>query len=166
MNKEIVQTTVIPEGYEIDKEKSTFEKIIFKLKTPEYPTSFIGMIQLISGYYTDSNSTVCRAYDKLYSNEYNKNVYPTEEYAKASLALAQLLQLRKEYLRIAGYEHYTNIFSSNTRTHWGISYTKKGLEIVTWQFNNKVLSFPNKELAIIFFENFKDNLLEEAKILL
>lgn len=43
----------VPDGYEIDKEKSTFEKIIFKKVEKELPKSW-EELKIISGYYLDS----------------------------------------------------------------------------------------------------------------
>lgn len=84
----------IPEGYEIDKEKSTFENIVFKKKQvvncwedlPKVPGVFImnqlGQISNPGNYSTLSS---------------NKNVFLDEKYAKSALALAQISQLLPYY---------------------------------------------------------------------
>ena len=51
----------VPDGYEIDKEKSTFEKIIFKKVEKELPKSW-EELKIISGYYLDSWGDKARYY--------------------------------------------------------------------------------------------------------
>lgn len=43
----------IPDGYEIDRENSTFEKIVFKKIESKLPKSW-EELKIISGYYLDS----------------------------------------------------------------------------------------------------------------
>lgn len=48
----------VPEGYEIDREKSTFESIVFKkVEVKDLPKSWEGLLG-VSGCYVDSNSKV------------------------------------------------------------------------------------------------------------
>lgn len=84
----------IPEGYEIDKEKSTFEKIVFKKKV-----SIVNCWEDIN----DIDGTFICTYSELINvgsipNAHNnRNVFLNEKYAKSALALAQISQLLPYY---------------------------------------------------------------------
>lgn len=82
----------IPEGYEIDKENSTFECIKFKKKIKVNTWKNIprvnGCYMNNSHIYTDYEGKPC---------EENKDVYLTDKYAKSALALAQISQLMPYY---------------------------------------------------------------------
>jgi hypothetical protein len=83
----------IPEGYEIDTEKSTFEKIVFKEVKKSIGWEGIGVI---NGYYVSSFSSV-EELDNTTARSANRNVWPTLEEAEACLALSQLCQWRDKY---------------------------------------------------------------------
>ena len=83
----------IPEGYEIDKVNSTFECIRFKKKQSQI--NIWADIKYMSGVYID---------DVCYIDEFKgirvdtyRNVFISERYAKASLAMAQFSQLIPYY---------------------------------------------------------------------
>jgi hypothetical protein len=84
----------IPEGYEIDKEKSTFENIVFKKKQV---VNCWEDLPKVSGVLIDNTSS------KIYESGYfpvtfsNKNIFLAEKYAKSALALAQISQLLPYY---------------------------------------------------------------------
>ena len=152
-NKEL--NIIAPEGYEIDKENSTFEKIVFK-KINELPKTWEDL-KNISGYYISSFSGIA---DSSLVNCGNsaKNIFPTKELAEAALALAQLLQLRDRYNGdnkgfIFGKSNYCIIFHNNSIYKHHDSYAQR------------ILAFRTKELRDEFYNNFKD-LLEIAKPLL
>ena len=64
----------VPQGYEIDRENSTFEKIVFK-KVEELPKRW-GELKRIKGVYVDSDSRLCNSgYGATY--ETSKNIFPT-----------------------------------------------------------------------------------------
>ena len=92
MEKEIKITP--PEGYEIDKENSTFECIKFKLIKPIKPKRFIDDVNReINGYYINCTSNIID-----YSGinvESNYNIFATKKLAKAALAIARISQIRK-----------------------------------------------------------------------
>lgn len=83
----------VPEGYEIDKEKSTFEKIVFKKK--ENNTNSWEDLKEIKGWFIDIDSNIetygGRAVDD------NKNIFRDTKYVKSALALAQISQLLPYY---------------------------------------------------------------------
>lgn len=148
----------VPEGYEIDKENSTFEKIVFKKVERELPKSWEDL-KVVEGFYIDEDSGIYVCEDR-YTDDENKNVFPTEEEAEACLALAQLCQLR---------DKYNDGWKPNWTTddeekyiisiHEGNPYTDCHYSI------QRVLAFRTEELRNKFLENFKD-LIEIAKPLL
>lgn len=83
----------IPEGYEIDKEKSSFEKIVFKKKIE---VNCWEDLKSITGVYIDKYSYF-DLIKKGQTNVCNKNVFLNEKYAKSALALAQISQLLPYY---------------------------------------------------------------------
>lgn len=84
----------IPEGYEIDKENSTFECIKFKKKVNEINTW--KDIKFISGSFIN-NSAVITNVPIIPKEGDDKNVFVSEKYAKSALALAQISQLMPYY---------------------------------------------------------------------
>lgn len=83
-----------PEGYEIDKEKSTFENIVFKPIKKELPKSWEELEDL-SGFYVESNCNIKKSDASM--RRVAMNNFATKEQAEASLSLAQLSQLREVY---------------------------------------------------------------------
>lgn len=147
----------VPDGYEIDKEKSTFEKIIFKKVEKELPKSW-EELKIISGYYVKDSSKV-DLFKSYTTDEYNKNVFPTKEEAEACLALAQLCQLRDIYN-----DGWKPCWNTDTMKH--CIYVSKGEIRSGHQFeNSRILTFEKREIRDKFLENFKD-LIEIAKPLL
>jgi len=101
MEKEKSINIEVPNGYEIDKEKSTFEKIVFKKKleswrSKEDDTS----AESITGYIIDKNSSVnfvtCR-----HAIE-NRNIFNNRKQAKSALAMAQISQIMANDERFGG----------------------------------------------------------------
>jgi len=152
-NKEL--NIIAPEGYEIDKENSTFEKIVFK-KINELPKTWEDL-KYISGAYISALSKVITD-DSARTYPSAKNIFPTKELAEAALALAQLLQLRDRYNGdnkgfIYDKDNYCLAVSANSIfKDWNV-------------YTQRVLAFRTRELRDEFYDNFKD-LLEIAKPLL
>jgi len=151
----------VPEGYEIDREKSTFEKIVFKKVENELPKNWCDL-KFIKGFFVNGESEIKEineTHDKVLAIEGNRNVFPNREEAEACIALAQLCQLRDRYNdgwkpdwtetteKYIIYFHADEIYSGNTyRTQ-------------------DVLHFKTEELRNKFLENFR-GLIETAKPLL
>ena len=147
----------VPQGYEIDKEKSTFEKIVFKRIERELPKRWEDLMG-VSGCYVDSNSKV-DVFKGCFAKEETKNVFPTRAEAEACLALAQLCQLRDIYN--AGWKpDYKDNNVKYLLYYWGDTITKSH----TTGASN-LLVFKTVELRDKFLENYKD-LIETAKPLL
>ena len=149
-----------PKGYEIDKDNSTFENIVFK-KLNELPKTWENLKQ-INGFYTTTMSlinVVLRTVIPNRSNPTGRNVFKTEEQARASLALAQLSQLRDVYR--AGWVPNWNSLDLK----YGIYFTNKGANVHRMCNSNEFISFQDRETAELFLENFRD-LIEQAKPLM
>ena len=149
----------VPEGYEIDKENSTFEIIKFKEKS-KLPMSWEELGE-IKGHFIDDNAGISPCHT-LGANDYSKNTWPTKELAEAALALSQLLQLRDRW-----------------NGDWKADYSMSGQDkFVIGTYFNEVcendlgfsqkchpLVFKSPDLRHFFFKTFKD-LIETAKPLL
>lgn len=86
----------VPNGYEIDKENSTFEKIVFKpIKVVNSWEDFIK----IDGFFITDSSEIKHMRTSTYSfnKGKDKNVFLNEKYAKSALALAQISQILPYY---------------------------------------------------------------------
>lgn len=145
-----------PEGYEIDKEKSTLEQIYFKKKDNK-PRSWEELKKLDGWYIGEMSNLV--PYSSKGTCPFNRNTFPTKEYAEASLALAQLLQLRQRW--IGDWEpNWDGDESKSVITVFGGK-----LRTDSYCNTHFVLSFPNFIMAKNFLNTFVD-LLEIAKPLL
>ena len=83
----------IPEGYEIDKENSTFEHIKFK---KIHKVNIWKDINFIEGSIIHGDSNIHDVSVCIRENE-DKNIFSEEKYAKSALALAQISQLMSYY---------------------------------------------------------------------
>ena len=88
----------IPEGYEIDKEKSSFEKIVFKKKEKKVLTwkDLIGKFRLQSSVYISTIGEIISSSYGAYSNN-DRNLFIDKKHAKSALAMAQISQLMPYY---------------------------------------------------------------------
>ena len=146
----------VPEGYEIDKEKSTFEKIVFKRK--ELPKSWEDLMT-VKGYCVSTYSKIEDCSEEFYTYKENKNIFPTKEEAEACLALAQLCQLRDRYN-----DGWKPNWDDGGEKHCVYFHDNEINSAYTYS-SHRVLTFKTQELRDKFLENFKD-LIETAKPLL
>ena len=148
----------IPEGYEIDKEKSTFEEIVFKkvedpfAKLPKTWEEYYKQIKNSPSYYGDPIDD--DAYETKFSKFYNE--FSTKERVKQYIALGKLLQLR---------DYWVGNLKNNSNNFVAVIYHFDG-EIVNTNVYKKrsssySLTFPTREIAQKFIECFKD-LINEA----
>ena len=147
----------VPEGYEIDKEKSTFEKIVFK-KSDGLPMRWeeLGKIE---GYYIGGTSSVY-PYEKDYPLQGNRNTWPTEEEAEAALALSQLLQLRN-----AWNGEWRKDWTDESYVAWSIEFLRGEAIVAPHDTMSYPLYFVSQDAARKFLDTFRD-LIETAKPLL
>ncbi len=148
----------IPEGYEIDQEKSTFEKIVFKEIKKALPKTWEDL-KALSGCYVGRDCDLVKVTDAVIDSD-NRNVFKTEEQAKAAIALAQLSQLRDDY-RQGWIPDYTN----HLQVKYSIWFEKNEQKISGFWFRGEFLSFPSREIAEEFLNNFLD-LINQARPLL
>ena len=134
----------VPQGYEIDRQKSTFEKIVFK-KIPENPKTWEEYCKLTKGINSNyANATTNMVYKDRYTGAYNE--FATKKRAEQFIALGKLLQLRDYWVK--GYDTFSYIvWSDNCRnvfaSHWvGAAHNP--------------LTFPTKEMAEEFKNCFSD----------
>jgi hypothetical protein len=146
-----------PEGFEIDKENSTFECIKFKpvKKLPKTWEEYCKTHPRRKGeFWINEISTIAPVtnYEK-HERHYilDKNILPNKKYAKAMLALCQLIQLRDCYND--GWIPDWNIDSSSK---YCIKVNKDNIITSVNYTNSRILTFKTRELCIKFITNFKD----------
>lgn len=152
-------TISIPEGYEIDKEKSTFEKIVFKpvdskirsweeyMKTPIKDKWTIVWSERISQY---TSSTPIKLVEP-------SVIFDSKEEAEAVRALIKLRLLRNQWVGDWKPEDHVIQFAVVNSFLTGITPCQ------TYSISS--LNFPTKEMAEDFIETFRP-LLEQAKLFL
>lgn len=131
----------IPKGYEIDMEKSSFERIVFKKKK-----TIINSwedIEELSGY-TISLETDIKYWSGLTTIAENKNVFLNEKYTKSALALAQISQLLPYY--------NTNVDWDRNTIKYCIVRVCNRIYIDTKQSSYYLLAFNSKEEAERFLK--------------
>ena len=137
----------IPKGLEVDLDKSSLKDgvIVFKEKEVTEVKSW-KELEYIDGWFVDSLSDI-KGGSRSVTNIHNKNCFPTKEDAESSLALAQLLQLRK---RVVG----DWVADWTGRKHVYVVYRFEK-EVVTGKnpFNFEFLSFETSEQAVTFKKN-------------
>lgn len=140
MEKEL--NIIPPIGYEIDRQKSTFEKIIFK-KIPENPKTWEEYCSLMKGktvYYTNCNTITVSGF----SDAHDKFV--TKKRADQFIALGKLLQLRDYWVKRSKFEDAICIYTWND----GLIATDD------CDINEYALTFPTQEMADKFITCFMD----------
>lgn len=143
----------IPDGYEIDNEKSSFANIIFKPIASKYPKSwreaFIG--KPLCGYWIGDQSEIREASRNAVNAD--RNVFKTEKQAKSALAYAQITQLMA-----------LPCYNGDWIPDWGNGlYDKYSLIRVGYEINlvyraNKFapIAFKSKEIRESFLKNHED----------
>ena len=132
----------VPQGYEIDRQKSTFEKIVFK-KIPENPKTWEEYCSLMKGktvYYTNCNNITVSGFSDAHDKFVNK------KRAEQFIALGKLLQLRDYWVK--GYDTFSYIVWSDNCSRVYVCY---------WAGTTPYpLTFPTKEMAEEFKDCFSD----------
>lgn len=148
-------TIVVPDGYEVDEAKSTYEKIVFKKKVTEFPISWEDL-KVVNGYSITGNSSVYAAINCHTIGNFNKNVFPSIEEANAMLAMAQLCQLRDAWNGDWKPDFDNGVYK------YGIEVWSNKLTHIRFYSKNKPMYFKTPELRDKFMETFVE-LLEIAK---
>ena len=140
MEKEL--KIIPPIGYEIDRQKSTFEKIVFK-KIPENPKTWEEYCSLMKGktmYYTNCNTITVSGFSDAHDKFVNK------KRAEQFIALGMLLQLRDYWVKRSKFKDAIGIFT------WG-----DGLIVTNnCDINDFAITFPTQEMADKFITCFRD----------
>ena len=150
----------IPEGYEIDKEKSTFEEIVFKkiedplAKLPKTWEEYCKQTKDCESYFHTRYPEPCIRKSLSFDGVYCE--FSTKERVKQYVALGRLLQLR---------DYWVSNLKNNSNNFVAVIYHFDG-EIVNTNVSKKrsssySLTFPTREIAQKFIECFKD-LINEA----
>lgn len=150
----------VPEGFEVDKEKSTFEEIVFKPIVKELPKKWEDLEKISGWLVLLGSSNPYKTIDQV-PTPFHRNVYYTEAQAKAAIALAQLTQLREVY-RDGWQPDWTDSSQPKFVIERHKCYINSG---GSYFFVNYFLSFQSAEIRDQFLENFRD-LIEEASPLL
>jgi hypothetical protein len=146
----------IPEGYEIDQEKSTFEKIVFKEIKKRLPKTWEELTK-VEGYYVGTSGYVCDYQGATIGS--NKNLFATKEQVEAAIAMAQLSQLRDAY-RQGWKPDWLEL-----KDKYCILYSNSRPLVSSFLTMEYFLAFQSKEIAKEFLENFRD-LIEKARPLM
>ena len=135
----------IPKGYEIDRQKSTFEKIVFKKIEHCKPTTWEEYCKYAKdcpSYY--GNPRKNNIFETRFDGFYNE--FFTEERAKQYVSLGKLLQLRDYWVKRSKFKDAIGIFT------WS-----DGLIVTNnCDINDCVLTFPTQEMADKFITCFRD----------
>jgi hypothetical protein len=154
-----------PEGYEVDKENSTFECIKFKPIKPQLPKTWEEFCETHprkageASITLDSNINTLEIGNLIRNPKYDKYLLPSREYAEAMLALCQLIQLR-------------DCYNGSWRPDWHLDknkyciYYNDGKIVYTTSTSRQfVLAFETSNLREEFYKNFV-GLINRAKLLL
>ena len=155
-NKEMETKEVkieIPEGYEIDHEHSSFNKIAFKKKENELPKSWTEFARL------QENDTFHRGCEIINYNVYS-SVFVPDKYAKAIASLNKLIRLRDYYN-----EEWKPNWENPCETKYVITTYCNAFSFRYDDCKNVILAFKSDKLRDEFYNNFKD-LIEQAKELI
>ena len=138
----------VPQGYEIDRQKSTFEKIVFKKVNPlsELPEGWEEYCEHTKNrtYYTYSPYNESHVNETAAHGFYGE--FSTKERAKQFIALGKLLQLRDYWVKRSEFKDAIGVFTWN------------GGVIITnaCDIDDCALTFPTQEMADKFISCFRD----------
>lgn len=110
--------------------------------------------------YISTESQIRELFESERNSITDRNVCTSKLEAKAFLALMQLRQLRKAYVK-----DWEPDWTNSNKIKYCIKFYDNKIRIDKWALMSQVLSFPAEELAQQFLTNFK-NLIEIAKPLL
>lgn len=140
---------VAPEGYEIDMENSSFEKIVFKKSQTRWRDD---TSKEVKGFYITSLSTIAAISGRNSSDNYN--IFATEKLTKSALAMARISQIMANDPRFGG---------PVTDEEWGRTKTKYVIERIGndickshYQVTYEFLAFHTPKLRDLFLEENED----------
>ena len=150
----------IPDGYEIDKKNSTFEKIVFKpLEKNNYPKTWEKCIEKLNNitkryYWLNNYGEVLNGSGPLLNpNSNHYNLLPSEKDAVRFLILQKLWTCRKAYV-----EDWQPDWTDTNTSKYIIKARENKLMVDCYYTNSHPFSFPTSKMAEEFLKNFKSNL--------
>ena len=149
MEKEIKITP--PEGFEIDKEHSTFECIKFKPVTKRWRDR---KNNLISGYYLKGGD-VYSFNDYFHNWSGHHDVFATEKQARASLAMARISQIMANDERFGGPITDEEWNNSTMKKYCIIRFSNKPTSDI-YNYLYHFLAFHTREQRDLFLEENED----------
>jgi hypothetical protein len=159
MEKRNVQITInqAKEWLKNDQLKDIALEAFPELKEKESPKTWEELIK-INGFFVDSDSCSLEVNNKT-SLLGNRNIFATEEQAEASIALAQLSQLRDVY-RNGWTPNY-----NDTSFKYVIKFRYNKIEIDAVVSFSHFLSFKDSRTAKLFLENFEEIILKAKPLM-
>ena len=150
----------IPDGYEIDKKNSTFEKIVFKpLEKNNYPKTWEDCIKKLNDkvkkfYWISGLSDIldgkCPIL-RLTKDHYN--LLTSKKDAEKFLILQKLYTCRRAYI-----ENWEPDWGNTKPVKYVITVENNILQISSYCNYSRSFSFPTLEMAKKFLKNFKSDL--------
>src|SRR5574344_373314 len=139
----------IPEGYEIDNEKSSFERIIFKKKEKEIKKwiDLVGNTMPLGSCYIEDGGCIFPSRGKF--NVCSVNIFIDERHAKSALAMAQIIQLIPYYGGAITDEEWGN----ENLDKYTIKRIGNEIEFGVTRYTYSFLSFHTSEQRNSFYEN-------------
>lgn len=151
MEKDKELRVAVPEGYEIDKENSTFECIKFKPRQSKF-SDYDGLHR-IEGWGIADDKTLYRSQQR--NSKFTKDTFATEKQAKSALAMAQISQIMANDERFGG--AVTNLeWNDVTMTKRCIIRSGKRLIAYDSELNYQFLAFHTEEQRDLFIEENED----------
>ena len=152
----------IPKGYEIDRENSTFEEIVFKkvedplAKLPKTWEEYKSCSR------DDTSYFFCNPLKSIETSSFSGiyNEFSTEERVKQYVALGKLIQLRDYWVG-----NQKSDLHGFVTTIYNFENEIRSASIPKERGSNYFLTFPTREMAQKFVECFKD-LIKEARPLI
>jgi hypothetical protein len=155
-NEKFLQIS-IPEGYEIDKEQSSFEKIVFKKKDDKYPKTWEDCVSLLTskntsfGFINTDSVIAVTKYPQIIERDFN--ILPSKEIAEKFLILQKLYTCRQAYIG-----DWKPDWKNYAQVKYCILCDMDNLDIRNYAGVNRIFSFPTKKMAEKFLENFNEDL--------
>lgn len=149
MEKEIKITP--PEGYEIDKENSTFDCIKLKPVVKRWRDE---TYKEIKGFYIDSLSNV-ELSSTLYNNKNSYKLFATRKQAKSALAMARISQIMANDERFGGVVTDEE-WDSGESFQYIIDRYKNKITTDTCYYTHTFLAFHTREQRDLFLKENED----------
>lgn len=156
-NEKFLQIS-IPEGYEIDKEQSSFEKIVFKKKVDKYPKTWEDCVCLLTskntsfGFINTDSVIAVTKYPQIIERDFN--ILPSKEIAEKFLILQKFYTCRQAYIG-----DWKPDCKNDEQIKYCILNDMDNL-VVAGSYTTicRIFSFPTKKMAEKFLENFNEDL--------